>query len=74
MNSRRSSESYRPQHSLFFAVMVPAAAIEAITSEFANLRKQYPIRRGGIPSDRLHLSLLRVFAADHLPENIVQTL
>ncbi len=72
MSTRHSSEFRRPQHSLFFAVMVPTTAVGAISHEFNHLQTQYPILKKRIPDDRLHLTLLNVFAADHLPNEIVQ--
>lgn len=53
--------------------MVPDAAAGAIAHRYAELQRQFPIRKKQIPSRRLHLSLLGVCVADHLPARIVQT-
>ena len=63
----------RPKHGLFFAVMVPFPETKRISRLFDGLRTHHTIRKPQIPSNRLHISLFHILAADSLPEQIVQT-
>lgn len=66
------SVNRRPAHNLFFAVMLPSSLEEDISDLFDELKQHYRLNETHIPTPRLHVSLLGVFAGDFLPEGIVE--
>ena len=61
-----------PTHRLFFAVMVPANARHEIVDWFDDFRRDHPFRSRPISPERLHLTLMPIFAGDGMPDNAVQ--
>ena len=71
--SPSSVSSPRPTHGLFFAIMAPPEVSGKISDTFRTFRNQYPFRKGMIAGNRLHMSLVPMFAGDRLPDDIIRT-
>ena len=64
--------SRRPSHNLFFAIPIPDPVAEDVSSLFQGFKQRYPVRKPQIAAKRLHISLARVFAADSVPDRILE--